>query len=268
MVMKSLFKGTIKQSVIEIILIVVGVLIALGVDDWRSNVIEKKSVQQHLLGIVGEIDSNLWTLHRIRDGLVSNQVASLEEVLRVLSEAEPQINDPEDFINVLMTSAKGASPWLSQNSFGAFRSSEDYHSIYVQGLAGDISSTYDALNTLYYQRFEIADPYKDAVSEIVPARYQSESNQLRGYAPGRFSAPVIADEEPLEQTIAAIIENRQQLVQLARYKAERITAKWYAMTRIILQFQDLKDSILDHQVMQDVDIPESELTAEVEGQRI
>ena len=85
-------------------------LVALWVDDWRASVAEKKSVQQHLIGIVAEVDVNRWTLHRIRDEQLATQIAALEKVIHILNETDPQIDDPEDFIDTLITSAESLSP--------------------------------------------------------------------------------------------------------------------------------------------------------------
>jgi hypothetical protein len=79
---------------------------------------------------------------------------------------------------------------------------------------------------------------------------------------------VIADKKPADKVIATIIDNRTQLIQLARYKAERITAKWYAMTRILLEFQVIRDEILDHPIMQDIEVPISDRHSELEEKRI
>ena len=65
-----------------------------------------------------------------------------------------------------------------------------------------------------------------------------------------------------------IIENRAELVQLARYKGERITAQWYAMTRIILDFQDVRDKIIGHSLMDGIEIPMSERNRDLEKTRI
>ncbi len=91
---------------------------------------------------------------------------------------------------------------------------------------------------------------------------------MRAYTPARFSAPVIADEKQTTQVIATIIDKRTELVQLARFKAERITAKWYAMTRIILEFQTLRDEVVNHPLMHDIEIPVSEDHSDLEGARI
>jgi hypothetical protein len=266
--MKSLFKGSFGQSIVEIILIVVGVLIALSVDEWRSDVGERKAIQLHLTGIVGEVDSNRWTLHRVRDVGVPRQIAALEYVINTLDQVDPEIEDPEHFIETLIASATIRSPWFDQNSFDSFRTSEYYHSSHIQGLASNISDAYEAQTILYRDRFDDRDAYKDAVSQLVPARYQNENNGMRSYTPARFLAPVIADEKSTNEVVAAIINNRTELVQLARHKAERITAKWYAMTRIILEFQLIRDEILNHPLMQDIEIPIPENHSDLEGMRI
>ena len=268
MITKTIFKGSFGRSIVEIILIVIGVLIALWVDEWRSDLTEEKAVQQHLVGIVGEIDSNRWTLHRIRDTSIPRQIAALEYVIHILDQPDPEIEDPERFIETLIASAKIRSPWFERNSFDSFRTSEQYHSSHIQGLASTISDAYEAHTVLYGQRFDYRDAYKKTVSQLVPARYQSENNGMRSYTPARFLAPVIADAKSTDQVVAAIIDNRTELVQLARYKAERITAKWYAMTRIILEFQILRDEIFNHPLMQDIEVPVPERHSELEEARI
>jgi hypothetical protein len=266
--MKSLFKGSFGQSIVEIILIVVGVLIALSVDEWRSDVGERKAIQLHLTGIVREVDSNRWTLHRVRDVGVPRQIADLEYVISTLDQVDPEIEDPERFIETLIASATIRSPWLGQNSFDSFRTSGHYHSSHIQALAANISDAYEAPTILYRDRFDDRDAYKDAVSQLVPARYQNDNNGMRSYTPARFLAPVIADEKSTNEVVAAIINNRSELVRLARQKAERITAKWYAMTRIILEFQLIRDEILSHPLMQDIEISIPENHSDLEGMRI
>jgi hypothetical protein len=268
MVLKSLFKGSFRQSVFEIVLIVVGVLFALWVDDWRANVEERESVQAHLIGINSEIESNRLSLHIIRDRALPDQIDSLEEVIRLLSQPEPQIDAPESFIRTLMNSAQNLTPWLTQSSFDSFRTSEDFHSDYIPGIAEDLSATYGAPNVLFHQRFAYSDAYADAISRLVPARYQSENNEMRGYVPSRFTSPIVADEEPAAQAIAAIVDNRTEILGLARFKAMRITAKWYAMTRIILSFEEAQDAILEHSLMRNVDIPESEIARALEDMKL
>lgn len=263
-VLRSLFRGSIKESVFEILLIVIGVLLALWVDDWRANLAERKSVQRHLIGIKAEIDSNRLSLHVIRDRVLPTQFEALEQVIHVLSQPEPQIDDPESFVRTLMTSAQSPAPWLTKSSFDSFRTSEDFHSDYVRGVAEGLSGAYEAPNVLFYQRFAHDDAYADAISELLPARYQSEHNEMRGYVPSRFASPMIADEEPAAQAIAIIADDRLGIVRLARAKAKRLTGKWYAMTRIILGFSDAQAAILEHPLMKDAVFPESEIARALE----
>jgi hypothetical protein len=268
MIIKSIFKGSFGQSIVEVMLIVIGVLIALGVDEWRSEVADKKATQRHLVGIVTEVNTNRWSLHNIRDRVLPVQIAELEKVIRLLDQPAPNIDDPEEFIETLIRSSGNSSPWFMQNSFDSLKTSEQYHSPYIQGIVRHISAAFEATSILFRERFDHSDAYSDTVSRLVPARFQSENNEMAGHAPAKYSAPVIADNQPTDKAIATILDNRTQLVQLARYKAERITAKWYAMTRILLEFQDLRDEIINHPLMQGIEVQVPEWQANLEDARI
>jgi hypothetical protein len=268
MVLKSLFKGSVRQSVFEIFLIVIGVLLALWVDDWRAKLVERKSVQEHLIGIKEEIDGNRWSLHIIRDRELPEQIGALEEVIHVLSQPDTQIDDPESFIRTLMRSAQSPAPWLTQSSFDSFRTSEDFHSDYIPGLARDLAATYEAPNVLFYRRFAHNDAYADVISKLVPARYQSAHNEMRGYVPSEFASPIIADEESAAQAIAIIINDRTEIVRLARAKAKRLTGKWYALTRIIWGFERSQARVLEHPLMKDAVFPDSEIARELEEMKL
>ena len=108
---RTLFGGAFGRSVVEVVLIVIGVLIALGIDEWRSDLDEKEAVRQHLVGIVLEIDANRWTAHRrTRDEYLPAQIEALETVIRILDQREPVIDDPDTFIRTLLQSSQVPSP--------------------------------------------------------------------------------------------------------------------------------------------------------------
>lgn len=268
MKLNELSRNVIGRSLGEIVLIVFGVLIALWVDQWRSEVQEMRAVQRHLIGIVEEIDSNRVTLHVIRDDSVPKIIAALESSIRVLDQPDIRIEDPEAFLRTLVASTESPLPWFDRNRFESLRTSEGYQSAYLQELASEISDAYESPNILFFRRFNVADEYRDAVSQFVPARFQSATNELAFYVPVRFSAPEIADEQPASVAVNTVLANRAELVRLARQKAQRLTAKWYAMTRIILEFQSLRDDILAHPLMQDVAIPASRNSKLLEEARI
>jgi hypothetical protein len=265
----TLFRESLGKSVVEVVLIVIGVLTALWVDEWRSDLEEKQAVRQHLAGIVQEMDANRWTAHRrSRDGYMLAQIEALETVIRILGQPEPAIEDPDTFIRTLLVSSQVPSPWFNRNNFDSFKASGHFQSVYNQEFAHVISDAYEAINVLFTQRFDYRDDYKDAVVRLVPTRYQSENNEMRTYTPGRFSAPVIEDDMPAERAIEGIVEHRGELLELARYKAERLTAKWYATTRIILVFQNARETIVASPLMRDVDIPVSDLHEDLEAWKL
>ena len=92
---------------------------------------------------------------------------------------------------------------------------------------------------------------------------------MRGYVSrGGPVAPVIADDGSLEQAIRAIVADKSRLVRLARYKAGRDTAKWNAITRIKWEYQELREDIIKHPLLQGVEIREPSRSQEMESRKI
>jgi len=159
---------------------------------------------------------------------------------------------------MLMNSSTHPKPWFTRNVFDSLKSSDEYRSHYIQDLAIEISSTFEAPNVLFEHRFGNESAYEEAVNALVPARFQAEFNGMRAYTTERFLAPRIDDERPLDAAIEAILEDKDQIVRLARQQSAILTAKWYAITRIIWQFQDLRETIINHPLLRGVEIPENE----------
>jgi len=253
MIKNLLSKSSPGQSLAEITLIILGVLIALGFDEWRTDIADKKALQSHLFGIVQEIDSNLRVLNLSRDVVLKRQVDALEGVINVLDRSNPVIENPEQFVEMVIESTKSPGSWFTRNSFESFRASKHYHSLHLERLAVQMSAGYESPIVLYKDTFGYGDAYKDLVTQLIPARFQSDNNVMRRIVPTKFKAPVIRDQRELSEVTNAIIDDRAQLLKLARYKAERQTAKWYQMTRINLEFQWLREVLLKHPLMSEYD---------------
>jgi len=256
MIVNKVFGGSLRSSLLEVLLIVAGVLIALSVDEWRMDFEERKSIRQHLSNVVSEIDLNRWTLYNIRDRSIPRVMEQLGVVIRALDQPNPEVGDPGGFIETLIGSGNDSRPWFSRNGFDSFMSSEAFHSPHVQGVVIDISSTFEAFNVLFERRFDSGSAYADLIATLVPARFQADLNGMRGYTGDGFRAPGIVDEQPVDIAVAGIVAERERLVRLARLKASIDTAKWYAITRIIDQLEELRGVILKHPLMQDVAIPQ------------
>ena len=231
MIAKKLFSGSLTTSLVEIFLIVIGVLIALSVDEYRHDVEEKNALRLHLTNLVIEIDNNRASLYNIREHAIQEIMADLSGVIQILDQPNPEVDAPEQFIQMLMRSSETFSPWFSRNAFDSLKSSDEFHSKYIQDIATEISSTFEAPKVLFERRFDDKSPYTDIVNALVPARYQAEFNSMRGYTGDKFLAPLVNDEQPLDATIAAIVENKKRIVQMARQKSAVESAKWYAIGR-------------------------------------
>jgi len=58
--------------------------------------------------------------------------------------------------------------------------------------------------------------------------------------------------------MVVLLEDKDQIVRLARQQSSLLTAKWYAITRTIWQFEDLREKIIDHPLLTGVEITENE----------
>ena len=94
MIVSKLFRGSFGQSIIELTVIVIGVLVALWVDELRLGVQEKQAIRQHLVGVAQEVDRNRRTMFIIRDFAIPQGLAGLEEIIEILDQPDPQVDDP------------------------------------------------------------------------------------------------------------------------------------------------------------------------------
>lgn len=253
MIVNKFFKGSVGQSALELVLIVVGVLVALWVDEWRGDREEKEILQQHLLGVVDEINQNLSTIHKIRDSALPEKMQALGVVIYILSQPEPDIDDPEKLIETLASSSWDLHPWFVRNRFDALRTSGSLHSLHIQKLASDLSDAFEAPKVLFSQPLVFEGNYSEVVQELIPARYQSKHSQLKSYVVGNH-APVILDNQSAEEAVRLIVSQKSHLVRLARNEAAVDTGKWYAMTRIKQDFESVRMQILKHPLLQGIEL--------------
>jgi hypothetical protein len=251
------FRGSFGQSVTELALIVAGVLIALGVDEWRADREEKFVLQQHLLGVVQEIDANLRTLHAVRNYVHPQKIQALEEIIAILSQPEPDVENSDSLIRTLITSSRDVKPWFVRGRFEGFQVSASFGSRHLGSLASDITDVFEAPSVLFEQPLAFEGNYSEVVWEMVPARYLAELGPLRTYVSDTVEHPPVADGQPAEDAVKLIIKERSRLVRLGRNEAAAAIGKWYAMTRIMADFDHLRALIAGHPVMQDVDLPET-----------
>lgn len=215
----------------ELFVIVIGVLIALGVDEWRQDREELRIANEHLSGIAAELRQNLCTAERVRVRMLGRKLENLQVVLQFLGDPEAPVSDPAALLQAFARSTAAARPWMVDNEFQALQNSGDVRLVRKLQPNLNLSTLYEAPDVLFSQVERIQGPYPVVVNELIPAQLQTGFSQLSGYTPDQH-APALADDADLTQAIERIRARRGELLALARNEAAVATGRWYALTRI------------------------------------
>jgi len=245
--------NSIRKTFFEFVLIIVGVLVALAVNQWQEDRKEKQFLTQQLESIVSEIDANLITIKIIRENTIPRKLKALERVISTLNSAGINISNVDDFIRELAVSSVGSTVWFTRNRYDALRSSGSFRIIGDREIEDDLSDTFDGMDVLFSQATTLEAGYPALVHQLIPASYQSELNILSYYVAEGTDAPGIEDNQAQNETVNVILGERGQLVRLARAEVAVATGKWYALTRIKAQFEELKTRLLAHPALKDSD---------------
>ena len=85
---------TVRHFFIEFLIVVAGILVALGVDQWRNDRQELLVAEEHLSDVAEEARQNLCTIHRIQVRAAERKFASLQTVISFLSDPAAPATDP------------------------------------------------------------------------------------------------------------------------------------------------------------------------------
>lgn len=221
-----------KKLAAELITIVLGVLIALGVDDWRQGREEVKIASEHLSDLTAELRQNLCTVERVRVRHVPRKLENLQTVLTFLNDPDAVVTDPVALLQAFARSTAASRPWLVDNQYQALQNSGNVRLVRKLEPTVVLSSLYQAPEVLFSQAERIQGAYPIVVNQLLPAQLQPQFSQLRGYARGSEDAPALTDDTDLTKAINAIRARRVELLGLARNEAAVATGRWYALTRI------------------------------------
>jgi len=228
--------NTLKQMAADFVVVVAGILVALGVNDWHQERQELKIRSQHLSDLAAEIRSNIWTIDRIQRHALDSKRQNLDTVLRFLNDPHAPVENAEGLLHAFARSTIAATPWLSSNQFQAFQNSGDLRLLQDQELASDLAGVYAAPEVLFSQVRRIQGTYPTVVNELIPAQLQVEFSQLSGYVKSA-KAPALTDDGDLNGAVERIRARRGELLMLARNEAAVTTAQWYALTRLRSDFE-------------------------------
>ena len=237
---------TVRSTIIEFVLIVLGVLVALAVDQWRDDRKQEQFLTQQLESLVSEIDANLDTITRVRELMIPRKLTALEKVIATLDSPDPHINDLDGFLKEFAYSTLDSKVWFTRNRYDALRSSGSFRIIGNRKIEDELSDTYDGVSILLSQATAIGAGYPALVQQLITARYQRTLNNLATYVDVGIESPGVMDNQEPRETINSIINERKKIIRLARGEVATATAKWYALSRIKAQFENLKSLLLAH----------------------
>jgi hypothetical protein len=228
----------VQRAVFEFLIIVTGVLVALAVDEWRQERAEIRELNQHLISLLDEVESNLFSITYIRASLTQVKLPGLETVIAHLESGDTSVGDADEFLQAFADSTLLAVSWFARNRFDALKNSGSLRML-DPDIAGEISSAFEAPGILLPQVAHLKGDYSVVAQQFIPASNQSELSSLRHYVP-ESAAPEIVFDISSDQAIDLIHENRDELLMLARGEAAAITANWYALKRLEVEFSNLK----------------------------
>ena len=222
---------TARHFLVEFLIVVAGILVALGVDQWRSDRQELRIAEEHLSDVAEEVRQNLCTIHRIQVRAMERKFASLQTAISFLGDPAAPVADPAALIEAFATSVQRSRPWIVDNQYQALQNSGDIR--LVRRLLPDsaISAIYEAPNVLFPQVDRLQGAYPVVVSGLVPAQLQNQTNPMAGYA-GGAQAPTLVDDADLDHAVEAIRARRVELLALARNEAAVATASWFVLERL------------------------------------
>jgi hypothetical protein len=233
-----------RRAVFEFLIIVTGVLVALTADEWRQERGERQDLNEHLASVLEEVRDNAGTVRIVRSGISGRKIASLEAVIAHLESGDTAVADPEALLREFADSAAVWRPFISRNQFDALKNSGLLRLARDDELDDKLSGTFENPEILFHQVNLIQGDYPIVVNEFIPASYQSTLNSMRTYITNS-KAPEMALDIGASEAVALIHFERPRLLSLARGEAAVATAVWYALTRILDDFQELERLLAD-----------------------
>jgi len=224
----------------EFLMVVTGIIVALGIDNWRQDREELAIAKEHLRDVAAEIRGNIGTLERVAEPLEYKRQA-LEIVLRFLSDPEANKVQPDKLLQAFAAAAASAVPWLRDSQFQALAQSGHLRLLRDPELADRLGDIYAAPGVLYSQVDALRGSFPAVVVELLPAGLQSSLNPLAFYVPRSIDAPVIADNVDTAAVLEQILSRREALLRLARNEAAVYTANWYVQRRLQLELEEMLD---------------------------
>jgi hypothetical protein len=135
-----------KYAIGEIVLVVIGILIALSINNWNERRKIEKQGKEYIGEIYGDLKKEVSNLNGIVSGL-QKQYDATENALTIFESSDHMIKDPLKFTNNL---------WDAESIFIVQRDQNTFDKLRTSGLSGTIKNdTLINLLDTFYKNFDI-----------------------------------------------------------------------------------------------------------------
>lgn len=234
---------TIRQSFFEFFLIFAGVLVALGVDQWRSDRDEFARLEVSIQALEAELEGNIKSIEVIQQRVLPLKIQRLQRLISFLESDEPTLVDEADFLSEVLRSTTDADIWFSRNQYDALLSEGGIKLLSNRDLEFDLSGLYQSNTVLMRQALSLRAEYPSLISGIIPVQYNSSDSPVRAYAPDDSVAPVAGQKPSPGVVIQSIYGSSDSLLPAARSEVAYAVAKWYVLERMASDFRDMRGQL-------------------------
>lgn len=161
----------------ETLVIVIGVLIALGLDDYRTAQQERRLEIDYIQRIQDDLDQDFEYIAQIMQPRVKTKRASLELVAPVIRGQAPVPDDEFEFLkNVSLGGVLGGSTddWYRDTTFQDMRATGNLRLIRDPAVRAEITDYYETLEYHTWRVQQRMSGYSNFVHSVIPAELRED----------------------------------------------------------------------------------------------
>ena len=211
--------------------IVVGVLVALGVEGIRQEREEARILDEYLTDIAVQIRTTDYTWGALLHVAFPDKVAALESVIRFLRDENAPLEDTLLLVDDLARGAEIFEPWVESDRYEALRSSGTLRLLRDREVAAQLAGAYHGVDMLSGFLDDLHGEYSAVVLQLIPMESMPGRDPLSGYARD-FLAPGIPGEPDLATFARELRSRRQEVLGVARTELSLTLARWNAVARM------------------------------------
>ena len=214
----KLLAGNWRSFVLELFLIVLGVLIALQVDNWNEARKETALMHEYLARMVLDLQRDITEFERISEAAEVRLAAGLR-IRELLLGAKPTNDDYTEMLRMLRRAGFTARPRISDYTFETLKSSGNLNLITDPDLRDAILSYYGYLEGRKQYNYIIEDNqlnYQKGLDEVMTMQqrdrfFARESEEVNVEEGAELLMRAIASEDYQRSLPGSIINNRNFL---------------------------------------------------------